>query len=137
LGRLREAQKSLGWVSKGTAYHYIGWSMLLTGRDEEIIAAERYFLVATIEDILWDISANKLPTFDQPTFPSPTNYTTKPAYKVLSLRYQIADSRLHELARFVYELVRSENRWSSLLFQNAELILLESTMLDGTRSLSK
>lgn len=119
LSSLRLAQGASGWIPKGLAYHQIGWSKILTGRSEDARAAEYYFSVAMVEDILHDlVSEGKASRFVQ-----------NPAYKVLSSLYQKGQPFFDDIIEFTTQIYRASDHWREKMFiQNAELILLERLM---------
>lgn len=124
LSSLRAAQSAWGWVPKGLAYHQIGWSKILTGRNDDAQAAEHYFTVAMIEDVLHDLT----------TAGKASRYTLNPAYKVLSSLYQKGQAFFEDIVEFTSEVYHGRSRWPEELFvQHAELILLERLMNGKTR----
>lgn len=119
LSSLRLAQGKWGWVPKGLAYHQIGWSKILMRRSEDAKAAEHYFTVAMIEDVLHDlITAGKV-----------SRYMLNPAYKVLSSLYQKRQAFFDGTIELTSQVYRAKSSWpKDLLIENAELILFERLM---------
>jgi hypothetical protein len=124
LSSLRAAQAMWGWVPKGSAYHNIGWSKILSGRSDEARAAEYYFSVAMIEDILQDLNATG----------KTERFVLNPAYKVLSSLYQKGQPFVDGILKFTTQVYRGRNRGRQKIFvENPDLILFELLMNGKTR----
>lgn len=89
---LRKHEPALGWVSKGTPLHQIGWSKLL----KESPKAKSYFLLALIEDIIWEWKRGR----------NKGSFCNKPAYRVLRINFSEPKEYLDRFETVVSEFIK-------------------------------
>jgi hypothetical protein len=115
---LREAQQRIGRLHKGTPYHQIGWTHLMSGEPPD--HARDWFLLAALEDSITYGS-------NDGAFPE------TPASRVLRAQYDLTDVALRRLLDAVAAVRQFQNELvRKVVIENPELILLEMRALVRT-----